>query len=137
MINIKWFVHESAGLKQDCFGEIKSFSMKYSLLYIKRSKTFPQMGSKDTVWRFFKFCLSLFWWTRTMFAFFNSLGKFPFLKQDWKISSSSLQIGLPHFFNMQMLIISWPWALLGSRLWIIVAMPLQLKYLKHSKRVNR
>ena len=45
-----WFVHESSTLKPDWFGEIKSFSMKYSnrLLYIKRSKAFPQMGSRDT-----------------------------------------------------------------------------------------
>ena len=50
MIDINWFVHESPGLKPDWFGEIKSFSMKYSnrLVYIKRSKAFPQMGSKDT-----------------------------------------------------------------------------------------
>ena len=47
---MNWFVHESPGLKSDWFGEIKLFSMKYSnrLLYIKRSKTFPQMGSRDT-----------------------------------------------------------------------------------------
>ena len=43
-------MHESPGLKADWFGEIKSFSMKYSnrLLYTKRSKTFPQMGNRDT-----------------------------------------------------------------------------------------
>ena len=42
MIDINWFVHEPPGLKPDWFGEIKTFSMKYSdrLLYIKRSKTF-------------------------------------------------------------------------------------------------
>ena len=50
MIDINWFLHESTVLKPDWLGEIKSFSMKYSnrLLYIKRSKTIPQMGSKDT-----------------------------------------------------------------------------------------
>ena len=37
MIDINWFVHESPGLKPDWFGEIKSFSMKYS---DRRSKTF-------------------------------------------------------------------------------------------------
>ena len=41
LIDINWFLHESPGLKPDWFGEIKSFSMKYSnrLLYIKHSKT--------------------------------------------------------------------------------------------------
>ena len=50
VIDINWFVHESHGLKPDWFEEIKSLSMKYSnrLLYIKRSKIFPQMGSRDT-----------------------------------------------------------------------------------------
>ena len=43
-------MHESPDLKPDWFGEIKSFSMKYSnrLLYVKRLKTFPQMKSTDT-----------------------------------------------------------------------------------------
>ena len=50
MIDINWFVHESPGLKPDWFGEIKSFSMKYSkrLFYIEHSKTFPQMGRRET-----------------------------------------------------------------------------------------
>ena len=44
------FVHKSPCLKPDWFGETNSFSMKYSnrLLYIKHSKTFSQMGSRDT-----------------------------------------------------------------------------------------
>ena len=50
VIDINWFIHESPGLKPDWFWEIKSFSIQYSksLLYIKRSKIFPQMGSKET-----------------------------------------------------------------------------------------
>ena len=50
VIDINWFVDEAPGLKPVCFGEIKSFSMKYSnrLLHIKPSKTFTQMGSRDT-----------------------------------------------------------------------------------------
>ena len=50
MIGISRFVHESPGLKKDCFGEFKLFSMKYSdrLLDIKRSKIVPQMGRRDT-----------------------------------------------------------------------------------------
>ena len=50
MIGINWFLLESTVLKPDWLEEIKSFSMKYTnrLLYIKRLKTIPQMGSKDT-----------------------------------------------------------------------------------------
>ena len=51
VVDITWFVHESADLKLDWFGEIKFFSMKYSnrLLYIKRSKIFPQMEAEILV----------------------------------------------------------------------------------------
>ena len=51
MIDINWFAHKLPGLKPDWFGEIKSFSRKCSkrLVYTKRSKTFPQMGSRDTL----------------------------------------------------------------------------------------
>ena len=47
--------------------------------------------------------------------------------QDWKVKSSGLQIDLPHSSNMQMLIISRPWALLGSRFLINVAILSQEK----------
>ena len=46
--------------------------------------------------------------------------------QDWKIKSSSLQIDLQHSFNMWMLL-SWPWALLGSRFFINVAISSKAK----------
>ena len=50
VIDNNWLIHESPGLKPDWLEEINSFSMKYSynLLYNKRSKIFPQIGSKDT-----------------------------------------------------------------------------------------
>ena len=59
--------------------------------------------------------------------FYYSVGNFPCFIQDWKIKSSGLQIDLPHSFNKRMLIISWPWALLGSRLLINVAISPQEK----------
>ena len=46
LIDINWFVHESPGLKPDWFGEIKSFSMKYS---DRRSKTFSA-NEKQRYW---------------------------------------------------------------------------------------
>ena len=54
-------------------------------------------------------------------AFFHSVGNSPCFIQDWNIKSSGLQIDLPHSFNIRMLNMSWPWALLGSRFWINVA----------------
>ena len=40
--------------------------------------------------------------------------------QDWNIKSSGLQIDLQHSLKMQLLNMSWPWALLGPRFWINV-----------------
>ena len=110
VIDVNWFVHESPGLKPDWFGEIKSFPMKYSnrLLYINRWRTFPQIWSRDTGRKFFKIYWSLFLWTGITFDIFHSLRNSPCLMQDWKISSSGLQISLPHIFNMWVLIMSWP-----------------------------
>ena len=50
LMSYSWLIHEPPGLKPDWLEEINSFSMKYSynLLYNKRSKIFPQIGSKDT-----------------------------------------------------------------------------------------
>ena len=55
------------------------------------------------------------------FPFSSSVGNSPCFIQDWNIKSKGLQMDLPHSFNKQMLNMSWPWALLGPRFWIIVA----------------
>ena len=65
--------------------------------------------------------VSHFLWTGTVLAFFPSVGNSPCFIQNWSIKSSGLQIDLPHSFNMRMLNMPWPWALLGSRFWIHVA----------------
>ena len=43
------------------------------------------------------------------------LRNLPELKQFWKIISGGLHIEMPQSFIMRMLIMSWPWASLGSR----------------------
>ena len=54
------------------------------------------------------------------FAFFHSGRNLPELKQFWKIISSGLHMEKPQSFIMRMLIMSWPWALIGSRFFIIL-----------------
>ena len=56
----------------------------------------------------------------------NIIGLLPFgiklcFIQDWNIKWSSFQIDFPHSFNMRILNMSWPWALLGSSFWINIA----------------
>ena len=55
------------------------------------------------------------------FPFSSSVGNSPCFIQDWNIKSKGLQIDLLHSFNIQMLNMPWPWALLGPRFWINVA----------------
>ena len=67
-------------------------------------------------------CLSFFLWIGTTLAFFHSTGNFIWLRHDLKIIERGLHKEGPHSFNIRILIISWPWALLGSRLFIIFIM---------------
>ena len=60
--------------------------------------------------------------TGTTLAFFLSDGKIPWFKQDLKIISNGLEIESPYNLIMRILIISWPCALLGSNLFIIILM---------------
>ena len=61
-------------------------------------------------------CLSPFSNVGTTFGFFHSDGNLPERKQFWKIILSSLHMEMLQSFVMRMLIMSWPWALVGSRL---------------------
>ena len=65
-------------------------------------------------------CLSPFLNVGTTFAFFHSDGNLPERKQFWKINSSGLHMEMPQSCIMRMLIMSWRWALLGSRFFIIL-----------------
>ena len=63
--------------------------------------------------------LIAFFKTGTTLVFFHSEGNFPFSKHDRKVMPSGLQIDSSQIFNIQILIISWPWALFGLRYLII------------------
>ena len=62
---------------------------------------------------------------------------------DLKIISKGFEIDLPQFLSIQMLIISWLWALLGSRFWIILEIQLlpnefeEINLSVHFKNVER
>ena len=64
--------------------------------------------------------MSPFLWTGTTWAFFQSEGNFPSFRQSLKIIDSGLHIEFPHNFIIRILSISWPWALFGSKLFIIL-----------------
>ena len=66
------------------------------------------------------FCLSPFLKIGTMFPFFQSSGNIPHFKQFLNILKRGSIIASPDTFNMRILIISWPWALLGSSLQMIL-----------------
>ena len=63
--------------------------------------------------------MSSFLWIGTILAFFHSKGKLFVLKQVLTIILRGLQIESTHIFSIGILILSWPWALFGSRLLII------------------
>ena len=90
-------MQESPGLKQDWSWDIRSFSVK------NRN-------------------ISFFLWTGTILPFLQSDGNISFARKLLKMSSKGLYNEFPHIFNIRMLILSWPWALLGLRFWIIFDM---------------
>ena len=55
------------------------------------------------------------------FAFFHSEGNVPLSRQDLKISFMGGKAESPHNFSIHILIMSCPWALFGSSLFIILA----------------
>ena len=110
-------VQESPGLKLDCFGDIKLFSGRGG---VNCKVTDQTLYSKPEGEKLFIYCLSLFLNVGATFAFFHSDGNLPERKQFWKIISSGLYMEMSQCFIMQMLIMSWPWALLGSRFFIIL-----------------
>ena len=64
---------------------------------------------------------SLFLCTGTTFAFFHTEGNVPLSRQDLKLNSKGGKVESPHNFSIHILIMSCPWALSGSRLFIILA----------------
>ena len=66
-------------------------------------------------------CLFVALFYRTILPFFHSDGKTPVSRHRLKIMANGLRIAVPQFFNILMLILSWPYALAESKFWIILA----------------
>ena len=61
-------------------------------------------------------------WTGTTWAFFQWEGHFPSFRHSSKIIDRGLHIEFPHNYLIQILSISWPWDLFGSKLFITLEM---------------
>ena len=59
-------------------------------------------------------------WIGSIFALFQSFGNILSLKQFLKMVANGLYIESPHSFNIRILILTCPWALLGSSFLIIL-----------------
>ena len=87
---------------------------------MRRSKILLQIGGMEICLYYFRHCLSPFLWTVTTWAFSKSKGNFPSFRQSLKIIDTGLHIEFSHSFIIRILSISWPWALFGSKLFIIL-----------------
>ena len=84
----------------------------------------------------FNICLSPFLWSGITFGFFHLLGIFPLSKWHSKISFKGLLIESSQIFTIVIVIISWPQALFGSRLLIILRISLFEKSIVVSDSCN-
>ena len=96
-------------------------------LKINFSKVFPQTGSRDTGRWIFKYC-HLFYELELHSLFFHSVGEELLSIDCLRMRSTGLQIELSHNRNMRILILSWPWALLGSKFCSIFAVSYMDKF---------
>ena len=64
----------------------------------------------------------IFLCTEIILAFFHCRGNFPLSKQDLYIICNGLKTEKPHNFDILILISSWPWDLLESKLFIAINM---------------
>ena len=87
---------------------------------MRRSKILLQIGGMEICLYYFRHCLSPFLWTVTTWAFSKSKGNFPSFRKSLKIIDTGLHIEFSHSFIIRILSISWPWALFGSKLFIIL-----------------
>ena len=128
-------MQESPPLKSDWCGDIKLLSVRYgsTSLYIKRSSILPLIGSSETGLKFLTSCLLSFLCMSTTLAFFQWIWKTPVSRHDVKIIRKNLQIALSLNLSIQILILSRPWALLGSDFRITFKMSFSenLAILKH------
>ena len=116
-------VKESSGLIPDCFGKIRSFSEKIKTcchkVTVQPLSFIP--GDEKLVDSFsYTVCHLFQMWN---WHLLYSEGSLPEHEQFQKIISRGLRIEMSRSFNMRMLIMSWPWALLGLRFLIILYIP--------------
>ena len=109
--------------------------LRYQVVFsTKRKHVIVQQPFKTflTYWKKWNWPIVLYWlfaiflWIGTTFAFFQFWGKIPCSKQALKISPKGLLTESLQDFNMRILITSWPWALLGSKLLIILPISLSV-----------
>ena len=122
MIDRSWFMQESPVLNPDWFGEIRLLSKNYlpyyHIKYVQKLCCRLEGEMLDNSFWCFICCLILN--IGTMFPFFWSPGNIPQFKQFSKIVRRGSAIASTNIFNIQILIRSWSWALLGSSLQIII-----------------
>ena len=80
-------------------------------------KVFPKFYCKSEVTT-----LEALSWIGTRLVFFHSHWYIPFYMQWLKTSLNNLQMEVLHIFIMGKMILSWPWALVGSSFAIILSM---------------
>ena len=112
-------MQESPGQRPDWLDDNTSFSLK-NLLNKSLSNILLKIRSKETDRQFWCTVYLFFLQIRTTLAFFYSIGNFIWLRHDLKVIERGLHKEGLHSFNIWILIISWPWPWLGSRLCIIL-----------------
>ena len=121
-IDRSWFMQEPPVLNPDWFGEIRLLSKNYlpyyHIKYVQKLCCRLEREMLDNSFWCFICCLILN--IGTMFPFFFFSGNIPQFKQFSKIVRRGSAIASTNIFNIQILIRSWSWALLGSILQIII-----------------
>ena len=97
----------------------KKFLFQKNPKYFVKNKSFKNFAKnkKQRDWTIVFVCHFLM--NRSDITFFHSDGKELLVKTWRNIIPKGLQMVSPHIFNMRILILSCPWALLSSRPWII------------------
>ena len=130
-------IQESPGLKLDWFDENKLFSIRnWTFPYILVSQVFfHKLEAVRLVDSFSNIVYHLSYEFGLNWLFFHSNGKESMSIHWMKIRFKVLQTDLPQIFIMQILILSWPWALFGSKFCMIISISL-LKKFRVSKRFS-
>ena len=125
VIDRRWLVQESAGLIPNWLCDIKLFLVKNLNLAVIQKNFFFQPNilaetdSKEIGRWFLNSSLLFFLMLGTTLVFFDSEENFPLSIKDLVVMPSGFEIDSSQLFIIQILILSWPWALFGLRFLII------------------